>query len=51
LSEALRRLCDVARAGRNVFAELMEAVKYASLGQISTALFHVGGRYRIRCRV
>jgi methylmalonyl-CoA mutase len=44
--DALRRLCDVARAGGNVFAELMETVKYASLGQISNALFEVGGRYR-----
>jgi methylmalonyl-CoA mutase len=43
--EALRRLCDVARAGGNVFAELMETVKYASLGQISNALFEVDGRY------
>jgi methylmalonyl-CoA mutase len=43
---ALARLCDVARSGGNVFAELMEAVKVASLGQISAALFDVGGRYR-----
>jgi methylmalonyl-CoA mutase len=43
---ALRRLQEVARAGGNVFAELMETVKVASLGQISEALFEVGGRYR-----
>jgi methylmalonyl-CoA mutase len=43
---ALRRLQDVARRGENVFAELMEAVKVASLGQITQALFAVGGRYR-----
>ena len=43
---ALRRLQDVARRGENVFAELMETVKVASLGQISEALFAVGGRYR-----
>jgi len=30
----------------NVFCELMEAVKYCSLGQISNALFEVGGQYR-----
>ena len=42
----LRQLQDVARAGGNVFEELMECVKVASLGQISTALFEVGGRYR-----
>jgi methylmalonyl-CoA mutase len=44
--EALARLAQVARAGGNVFEELMETVKYASLGQISDALFRVGGRYR-----
>jgi methylmalonyl-CoA mutase len=44
--DALRRLQCAARAGENVFAELMETVKVASLGQISTALFEVGGRYR-----
>ena len=32
--------------GGNVFEELMDTVKYASLGQISEALFRVGGRYR-----
>ncbi len=30
----------------NVFAVLMNAVRYCSLGQISTALYEVGGRYR-----
>jgi len=43
---ALRRLQRVARSGENVFEELMDTVKYASLGQISAALFEVGGRYR-----
>jgi methylmalonyl-CoA mutase len=43
---ALRRLQEVARRGDNVFAELMDTVKVASLGQISEALFEVGGRYR-----
>jgi methylmalonyl-CoA mutase len=43
---ALARLCAVALRSGNVFAELMETVKYASLGQISDALFSVGGRYR-----
>jgi methylmalonyl-CoA mutase len=43
---ALARLQDVARARGNVFAELMEAVKCASLGQISAALYDVGGEYR-----
>jgi methylmalonyl-CoA mutase len=43
---ALARLGQVVRSGGNVFAELMECVKSASLGQISEVLFEVGGRYR-----
>jgi methylmalonyl-CoA mutase len=43
---ALRRLQEVARREENVFRELMETVKVASLGQITEALFEVGGRYR-----
>ena len=44
--EALARLQRVAREGGNVFEELMETVKVASLGQITSALFDVGGQYR-----
>jgi methylmalonyl-CoA mutase len=43
---ALARLRAVARSGGNVFEELLETVEVASLGQISDALFDVGGRYR-----
>ncbi len=43
---ALSRLEDVALRGGNVFEELMETVKAASLGEITEALFRVGGRYR-----
>ncbi len=43
---ALRRLQSAAAAGHNVFAELMETVKSASLGRISRALYAVGGQYR-----
>jgi methylmalonyl-CoA mutase len=43
---ALARLQAVARSGGNVFDELMETVKVASLEQITNALFEVGGRYR-----
>jgi methylmalonyl-CoA mutase len=43
---ALRKLQDVAARGGNVFAELMECVKFCSLGQISHALYEVGGQYR-----
>jgi methylmalonyl-CoA mutase len=44
--EALHRLADAALAGANVFDVLMDAVRVASLGQITDALFDVGGRYR-----
>ncbi len=43
---ALSQLQHIARARENVFAALMEAVKYNSLGQISHALYEVGGEYR-----
>ena len=43
---ALARLQQAAAAGGNVFAELMECVKVCSLGQISRALYQVGGQYR-----
>ncbi len=43
---ALRRLQETATSRGNVFAELMETVKVATLGQITDALFDVGGRYR-----
>ena len=43
---AVKKLQDVARARGNIFAELMDSVKYLSLGQISAALYAVGGEYR-----
>jgi methylmalonyl-CoA mutase len=43
---ALRKLQQVAASRGNVFAELMETVKVCSLGQISHALYEVGGQYR-----
>jgi methylmalonyl-CoA mutase len=45
-SAALERLQATAAASGNVFAELMETVKSASLGRISRALYAVGGQYR-----
>ena len=44
--EALARLQKVALSGDNIFAELMETVKCCSLGQITGALYGVGGQYR-----
>ncbi len=43
---ALVQLKEVARGGGNVFEALMQTVKVCSLGQISHALYQVGGRYR-----
>ena len=44
---ALSKLKAVAAAeGGNVFDELMSAVRVLSLGQITNALYEVGGRYR-----
>jgi len=43
---ALARLQQVAVNNGNIFAELMETVKVASLGQITNALYEVGGQYR-----
>ena len=45
-AEMLKRLQDVAKTGGNIFEELMETVKYASLGQITNALYEVGGKSR-----
>lgn len=42
----LMQLQHKARRGENLFEELMETVKHCSLGQISGALYHVGGQYR-----
>ena len=45
-SDSLKVLQRTARDRRNVFKQLIEAVKYNSLGQISHALYEVGGEYR-----
>ncbi|MDH3714815.1 MAG: methylmalonyl-CoA mutase family protein [Gammaproteobacteria bacterium] len=44
--DALHRVQLAAMENRNVFAELVNAVRYCSLGQITDALFEVGGQYR-----
>ena len=43
---AINRLKQVAVSDGNVFAELMNTVRYCSLGDITDALFQVGGKYR-----
>ena len=44
--EALERIKQAAMHNENVFAELMHAVRWCSLGQITQAMFEVGGQYR-----
>lgn len=45
-ADTVKSLQRAAVQNKNIFAELMEAVKYLSLGQITQALFEVGGQYR-----
>ena len=44
--EALRNLRNAAINNQNVFAELMNTVRYCSLGEITNTFFEVGGQYR-----
>ena len=44
--QVLKRLQDAVRRGDNGFELLMDAVRCCSLGQITNALFDVGGQYR-----
>ncbi|WP_209452075.1 methylmalonyl-CoA mutase family protein [Leptospira ryugenii] len=46
MNQSLIQLKQVCRNKENVFTELLETVKVASLGQISHALYEVGGQYR-----
>jgi methylmalonyl-CoA mutase len=42
----LERLRKTVLSGDNIFTELMETVKVCTLGQITQALYDVGGKYR-----
>lgn len=46
VEDALKKLKQTAVNNGNIFTELMETVKVASLGQITQALYEVGGQYR-----
>jgi methylmalonyl-CoA mutase len=46
VNEQLNGLQEAAINNQNIFERLMEATKYCSLGQITSALFEVGGQYR-----
>ena len=43
---SINKVQDAAVQNKNIFIELMEAAKVCSLGQITRALFEVGGQYR-----
>ncbi len=45
-AEQLKKLKEVAINNGNLFEQLMETVKFCSLGQITHALYEVGGQYR-----
>jgi methylmalonyl-CoA mutase len=45
-TEMLKEIQLAAIHNKNTFTQLMETVKYCSLGQITKALFEVGGQYR-----
>jgi len=45
-ADAIDRLKKVVRAGGNIFEEMLDTVRYCSMGQITTALYEVGGMYR-----
>ncbi len=45
-AEALKNLQQVSMENKNTFASLMEAAKTCSLGQVTHALYEVGGQYR-----
>ncbi|MEI7983911.1 MAG: methylmalonyl-CoA mutase, partial [Bacteroidota bacterium] len=42
----LKKLKEAATLNSNIFDALMDAAKYCSIGQITHALFEVGGQYR-----
>lgn len=45
-TDALLRLREVALSGGNIFEELLNAVEYLSMGQITRLLYEIGGKYR-----
>lgn len=46
VNNLLKEVQTTAIQNKNIFEKLMEATKYCSLGQITDALFEVGGQYR-----
>ncbi len=46
IDQSIKNIQNAAIQNENIFEHLMEATKYCSLGQITNALFEVGGQYR-----
>jgi len=46
VKEQLNIIQEAAISNKNIFDKLMDATKVCSLGQITSALFEVGGQYR-----
>ncbi len=46
VKQQIQQVQEAAINNQNIFEVLMEATKYCSLGQITDALFEVGGQYR-----
>ncbi|MEI9947068.1 MAG: methylmalonyl-CoA mutase family protein [Chitinophagaceae bacterium] len=46
IEKEIKKLKETAINNGNLFEQLMETVKYCSLGQITHALYEVGGQYR-----
>jgi methylmalonyl-CoA mutase len=46
VDSALKNLMEVAISGGNIFAELLNTVQYATMGQITSVLYKIGGKYR-----
>ena len=46
VGEEIRKIQEAAVQNHNLFEALMDACKVCTLGQISDALFEVGGQYR-----
>jgi isobutyryl-CoA mutase len=44
--KSILKLKDLALSGGNIFEELLETVNYCSLGEITEALYEIGGKYR-----
>ncbi|PJZ69070.1 methylmalonyl-CoA mutase [Leptospira perolatii] len=46
IKDSLKKLQSVCSSNENIFSQLLETVKVASLGQITQSLYEVGGQYR-----